>query len=680
MSQIQLDRFYTVTRSGKTPASQKRTYEQDLTTRSTTDTNPSKRPAHIRFANLATDQMCVPVTTFHSPRRPGKVARTAQTPQTSQSLDVCDQQTTKRLVEPRDNGRTSKKTRSPAVRTPKSTARKAATKPDASSISSFLHSGGKPTQEAPHSVKNNESCALRTPKTTTRRAQAKVVHNNHVAEPHGNTVVASSSVITSKPSPAPALVPSTSTCAVVQRVPAHERFADLVNDNEQVDQVPNGSLTPSRLPISSLATDLELTQTTEELPPGLTLPHHLRLLLELFRSCDTVVSMLHNRLEMCSFDKLKPAVQEVVRRNFEESHIGQFLAVYPMVYVLRYDKQLDKYLRRPTGNHVLVLVPNLRTDGTQLGHDSPSKGHIIFTGTRLIQRRKRFHRLLLGHVFRAHREFLQSKLGIDASQLPDDKELRRWHPRFCLDTMVPLIQPAPLPVRPSAMDSKITTAKDAVKAFQARSLFRDADVCQNVANLRYQECLPPIPSPTKLSACSPRKPPLSVQQCAGRVGSQTLPSIALFKSSSSVDQAATPPQVANNLKGVSEALLAKVRARENERRLLTMLAMNTIPESRRAIYARLPSMITQVWTVMRPFNGRPVPMTTVASRVADAHPSGLSADAVNEHLKVLLEVCPTWLQKVNWSVPHLCMSDPSRSVKDVIDWVKIKLADEGFQF
>ncbi|OON16626.1 DNA replication factor CDT1 like protein [Opisthorchis viverrini] len=531
MSQIQLDRFYTVTRSGKTPASQKRTYEQDLTTRSTTDT----------------------------------------------SLDVCDQQTTKRLVEPRDNVRTSK-------------------------ISSFLHSGGKPTQEAPHSVKNNESCALRTPKTTTRRAQAKVVHNNHV------------------------------------RVPAHERFADLVNDNEQVDQVPNGSLTPSRLPISSLATDLELTQTTEELPPGLTLPHHLRLLLELFRSCDTVVSMLHNRLEMCSFDKLKPAVQEVVRRlnltgirwlqarqNFEESHIGQFLAVYPMVYVLRYDKQLDKYLRRPTGNHVLVLVPNLRTDGTQLGHDSPSKGHIIFTGTRLIQRRKRFHRLLLGHVFRAHREFLQSKLGIDASQLPDDKELRRWHPRFCLDTMVPLIQPAPLPVRPSAMDSKITTAKDAVKAFQARSLFRDADVCQNVANLRYQECLPPIPSPTKLSACSPRKPPLSVQQCAGTVGSQTLPSIALFKSSSSVDQAATPPQVANNLKGVSEALLAKVRARENERRLLTMLAMNTIPESRRAIYARLPSMITQVWTVMRPFNGRPVPMTTVASRVADAHPSGLSA-------------------------------------------------------
>ncbi|TGZ58742.1 hypothetical protein CRM22_009485 [Opisthorchis felineus] len=677
MSQIQLDRFYRVNRSGKTPASQKRICERDLTTTATTDTNPPKRPAHIRFANLATDQ---------SPRRHGKVTRTAQTPQTSQSSDVRDQQTIKRPVEPRDYGRTSKKTRSPAVRTPRSTARKAATKPDSPSISSFVHFGEKTapmvcaTQEAPHSVKNNESGALQTPKTRTR-APTKVVHNSNVAEPHGDTVTTNSSVVTCIPSPTPALVPaSTPTCAVVPRVPAHERFADLVNDNEQVEQVPTGSLAPSRLPINSLATDLELTQTTEELPPGLTLPHHLRLLLELFRSCDTVVSMLHNRLEMCSFDKLKPAIQEVVRRNFEESHIGQFLAVYPMVYVLRYDKQLDKYLRRPTGNHVLVLVPNLRTDGTQLGHDSPSKGHIIFTGTRLIQRRKRFHRLLLGHVFRAHREFLQSKLGIDAAQLPDDKELRRWHPRFCLDTMVPLIQPAPLPVRPSAMDSKITTAKDAVKAFQARSLFRDADVCQNVANLRYQECLPSIPSPTKLSACSPRKPPLSVQQCAGTAGSQTLPSIALFKSSSSVDQPATPPQVANSLKGVSEALLAKVRARENERRLLTMLAMNTIPESRRAIYARLPSMITQVWTVMRPFNGRPVPMTTVASRVADAHPSGLSADAVNEHLKVLLEVCPTWLQKVNWSVPHLCMSDPSRSVKDVIEWVKIKLADEGFQF
>lgn len=63
-----------------------------------------------------------------------------------------------------------------------------------------------------------------------------------------------------------------------------------------------------------LSNEAELTQTEEKVPTGLPLPFDFRALLEMFRSCDTIVSMLHNRKELCSFDKLKPAVQEVVRR------------------------------------------------------------------------------------------------------------------------------------------------------------------------------------------------------------------------------------------------------------------------------------------------------------------------------------------------------------------------------
>ncbi|CAH8620551.1 unnamed protein product [Dicrocoelium dendriticum] len=474
-----------------------------------------------------------------------------------------------------------------------------------------------------------------------------------------------------EPLPSPCFVPmktrlktavssSSVSCASILRRPAHERFDHLASTTR--------STAPSSLksepPTEEVAVEPQIEATETKFRTDLPLPSSFRILMELFRSCDTVVSMLHNRGEVCGFNRIKPAVQEVVRRNFEESHVGKFLTVYPLVYLLRYDRQLDKYTRRPTDGYTLVLTPNLRTDGTELGYNSPSKGHLVFTGTRLIQRRTRFHLLLLDYVFRAHRNFLQSALGFDPAQLPEDKHLRRWHPRFNLESMVPEIATAPLPVHLPTADQKITTAKDAVEAFQARALFREAEACQKVASLK-QYTSSPIPSPTKMSACSPRKPPMSPQ---------TAPSTPAGVTDSGVE----PSPIARGLSGVSKTLLAKVRARENERRMLTQLTQSIIPDSQRAIYARLPGMIAQVWMVMRSSNGRALPMSTVAARVADAHHSGLSASVVNEHLEVLLQFTPTWLEKLDWAVPHLRVRDPNLSVPNITDSVKAKLSTIGF--
>ncbi|KAA3678281.1 chromatin licensing and DNA replication factor 1 [Paragonimus westermani] len=402
---------------------------------------------------------------------------------------------------------------------------------------------------------------------------------------------------------------------------AHQRFAYLSEPLSST--TPSNATQPTSAVATETATERELTQTQSAVTFDLPLPHDFRVLLELFRSCDTVVSMLHNRSEICGFDKLKPAVQEVVRRNFEEMHVGQFLTIYPMVYLLRFEKQLDKYTRRPSGNYVLVLSPNLRTDGTQIGHDSPSKGHLVFTGTRLIQRRNRFHRLLLGHVFRAHREFLHTKLGIDSTGLPNDTELRRWHPKFCLESMVPPIQPTPLPIRPSATEEKITSAKDAVRAFQARALFREADICQNVALLRHDP-MPTIPSPTKASACSPRKPTV-----------QSASSIALF-TSSAASVPPSSPSVACSLKGVSETLLAKQLINQNNE-LLMRKNSNFLLDSIRYY-----------------------------------------SDVVADHLKVLQEFCSTWLEKLDWASPHLRLKNPDLPIGEVIASVRERLAAEGF--
>jgi chromatin licensing and DNA replication factor 1 len=63
-----------------------------------------------------------------------------------------------------------------------------------------------------------------------------------------------------------------------------------------------------------------LIETEEK---SLPLPYNYRFLAEIFRSIDTVSAMLFNRKEIITFNKLKPAVQELVRRTFTLDHLAQ---------------------------------------------------------------------------------------------------------------------------------------------------------------------------------------------------------------------------------------------------------------------------------------------------------------------------------------------------------------------
>lgn len=49
-------------------------------------------------------------------------------------------------------------------------------------------------------------------------------------------------------------------------------------------------------------------------PPGLVLPYKYQVLAEMFRSMDTIVSMLYNRSETVTFAKVKQGVQDMMRK------------------------------------------------------------------------------------------------------------------------------------------------------------------------------------------------------------------------------------------------------------------------------------------------------------------------------------------------------------------------------
>nr|CDS33346.1 dna replication factor cdt1 [Hymenolepis microstoma] len=386
--------------------------------------------------------------------------------------------------------------------------------------------------------------------------------------------------------------------------------------------------------------------------PELRLPFHMERLFELFRTCETIVSTLHNRSEICSFDKIKPAVQEVARCDFTDKTVAQFITLYPSAYSFRYDKQIDRITKLQLSSYTLVFIPNLRTDGTQMGIDSPMKGHLTFTGTRLIQRRQIFYNALLNRVKDAHKKFLISRFSLSESDLPDDASLRRWHPAFALDTAVPKVEPGVLPPHPSdGSDAKITSARDAVVAFRARALFREAKVCEKVA------------------------------AAMGEKSDTTRRSRLGFgdSSNSGVSSMDKKPSVAE-LKGISASLLAKVREREKQMSL-TLLQQPAVTPSEKAAFAALPATITQIWSALRGGNGRPVPITQVASRLVQSSGSGLSPEEANSRLESLLTLLPDWVEKVEWARPHLQFKGISRNrpLKEVIDEAKAKVAEKGIR-
>lgn len=52
----------------------------------------------------------------------------------------------------------------------------------------------------------------------------------------------------------------------------------------------------------------------EDVSPGLLLPYKYKVLAEMFRSTDTIVAMMFNRLEAVTFAKVKQGVQEMTRK------------------------------------------------------------------------------------------------------------------------------------------------------------------------------------------------------------------------------------------------------------------------------------------------------------------------------------------------------------------------------
>nr|XP_020644042.1 DNA replication factor Cdt1 [Pogona vitticeps] len=346
-------------------------------------------------------------------------------------------------------------------------------------------------------------------------------------------------------------------------------------------------------PLDSTAENSEKTPAyqrfhalAQDVPPGLALPYKYKVLAEMFRSMETVVAMLFNRSETATFAKVKQGVQDMIRKQFEERNVGQIKTVYPTSYTLRQEKNVPSFgsgQRRPA--YQLTLEPVLKA-GEKL------------SASRQMERRKIFGRNLINIVKEHHKAFLAS---LNPPMAVPEHKLTRWHPRFNLDS-VPDVVPAALPQPPEV--DKITSAQEVLE--KARTMLTPK-MEKALANLALRTA--------------------ETGAAAGLESPRPIPP--------------SPSGTPDSLKGVSQSLLERVRAKEAQK-MQALMTRHPQQEQRLSMLARLPEMARVLRNVFVAEKKPALPLEVACRRMMASYRSPMALGEMEKHLRLLAELLPAW--------------------------------------
>ncbi|KAG0729771.1 DNA replication factor Cdt1 [Chionoecetes opilio] len=344
----------------------------------------------------------------------------------------------------------------------------------------------------------------------------------------------------------------------------------------------------------------------------LALPFKYWLVKEVFRAVDTVVSMLHNRQELITYSKLKPAVQQMLSRTFSEHYLGQIKSVFPLAYFFK-QESIKNGISTGTGGvgknaYHLTVKANLEYKppaaqnlsmlfGSSSAPQTPK--YRKMDSVVMVERRNIFHNRLIEQVKEYHEQFLQS---LEPPISSAGMDIKRWHPEFPLEE-VPEVEAAAIPQPPHV--DKLDTARDVLEKAQA---LISANHRMEQAVLDAASKVPPMPESTPAPA--PETPVQPVSVCAA-------------------------------LRGISSSLLEKVRAREAAKRAREM-TRSTKENKELEMLSRLPEIARIIRNSFVTEKKAALPWETVAAKVAASYSSMISSSEVDPHLHLLVEAVPGW--------------------------------------
>ncbi|NP_001081738.1 DNA replication factor Cdt1 [Xenopus laevis] len=332
----------------------------------------------------------------------------------------------------------------------------------------------------------------------------------------------------------------------------------------------------------------------QDAAPGLTLPYKYKVLAEMFRSMDTIVGMLFNRSETITFSKVKQGVQDMMRKQFEQRNVGQIKTVYPNAYKYRQEKNIPTFKDGVKKTDYQLTIEPLVAEGDMLS------GRPHLSASRLLERKQLFHRSLTSIVKQHHRVFLTS---LNPPMLVPDDKLTRWHPRFNVDEVLD-VTPAELPLPPQV--ERLTTAQEVLS--KARGLITPK-MEKALANLA-----------------------LKTAENAGEtknVSTEETKSTATTSTSTA-------------LKGVSQSLLERIRAKEAQK-LQAIMTRRPQQEERLLMMSRLPELARILRNVFVAEKKPALTLEVTCSRVIASCRSSMSPGEMEKHLALLSEILPDWL-------------------------------------
>ncbi|XP_072752927.1 DNA replication factor Cdt1 [Anoplolepis gracilipes] len=395
--------------------------------------------------------------------------------------------------------------------------------------------------------------------------------------------------------------------------------------------------TPS--PIKSSPTYQKYMSLAESERPGLALPYNYRFLAEVFRCVDTVSAMLFNRKELITFSKLKPAVQELLRRNFTLEHLAQIKTIYPAAYTYHQEKVRNFGSVSKQERYELILTPVVEKND---GRNTPDADNVLKTASKssmgptvLLERKKKFYNILLEKVKDEHEKFLLSFESPKLMNIPREKIIR-WHPEFDVESCKQIEQ-AELP-QPPVVEKP--TAKDVLD--KAKSLFN--------CGTRMEKALQRL---AEANLTTKSKSPSSLQDSTTQTTGNGIPKVNI----AIVDTPpATPSTQINQLntlfKGIPKALLQKVRARQ-EAKALEAMTRTPNADKEAALYSRLPELAKFLRNIFVAEKKGVLPLEAVIQKLDNSFRIKLTSQEMEEHVRQLCKLLPTWasihnVRKVNY--------------------------------
>jgi len=348
--------------------------------------------------------------------------------------------------------------------------------------------------------------------------------------------------------------------------------------------------------------------------------------------------MLHNRKEIITVEKMKTAVQQMMRKDFNMAYLKQIKTVFPSAYRYAWENIIGRYGKKMADFELHVTV-NMDYKKEMVGQVEPNLEKLA-TAERLlpqgiVERKSIFHNSLLDMVKSHHKQFCA---GLGNPVTVEDEQLVKFHKDFDVDKC-PAVSESEFPAAPFV--EKITTAAQILE--KSRALFeinpKLADTLAKAAEGKESADQPEL-AEVKVEAPKP-----------------------------------APKPIRKELQGLPAKLIEKILAKEAEKAAKEMYTDKGKEEKIKRL-RRLPVLARIVKNTFTSENKPALPFDMVIKKAVSSYPGHLPSEVMTKDVRYLIEVATPWAGNPQVQGTEYIKLNKNIDVNTVVQQLEKMLADE----